>query len=635
MSILPVTSRTRRMFAAAAASAMLACGLIAPTASAADNPTITYDGAANQITIESTSGTDLFAQFKNLVPGDTITQTIDLDFTHISADTRLYLQAGTSSLTDEQAAVLSKLTVSATFNGSGIVAEPASAAPQSLFADPVHVATVTEPGKATMTLTVAIPVELGNELAELATVTIPWIITVQEEDGNEGDSTALTPHAADLVAYEGGIGSNGDGTTGNALPDPEWTNIDWDTARVTVDNETWDVTEYGMPFDWYYADIADGVLTPIRDSARIGTYHLCIEPLTTDPRDGQDFDGVPVTTINGKLVEWPEDEYGIVTTDDGSDTMISVRDITDNDGADTLSADLFRPVYGEESPTLLERLGTFFAPAAYADGVYEALEGEFNKNGVHDGDCDGSESHAHVQPGTTFVKNGDANMPVNDDARIGLLQDDYLPDVLGSEPRMAMLDAKARAAAGLDADDVSHAFTYLDLVDMNDGNLWVSTADGSDTTVYLPFSGDDLAGADASDKFAVVRFDGLTRDYTVDMAAADPGRLDQVIADAGATVLPVTVTDDGILFDVPSAGFGAFEVLWTDGTGGSEPGPDDSGDSGEQPGGQPGVDDDYGHGGEQTADTGAAVIAVAVAAIVAATIGVILLLVVRRRRKEA
>lgn len=41
---------------------------------------------------------------------------------------------------------------------------------------------------------------------------------------------------------------------------------------------------------------------------------------------------------------------------------------------------------------------------------------------------------------------GDANMPVNDDARIGLLQDDYLPDVLGSEPRMAMLDAKARAA---------------------------------------------------------------------------------------------------------------------------------------------------------------------------------------------
>lgn len=41
---------------------------------------------------------------------------------------------------------------------------------------------------------------------------------------------------------------------------------------------------------------------------------------------------------------------------------------------------------------------------------------------------------------------GNANMPVNDDARIGLLQDDYLPDVLGSESRLAMLDAKARAA---------------------------------------------------------------------------------------------------------------------------------------------------------------------------------------------
>lgn len=57
-------------------------------------------------------------------------------------------------------------------------------------------------------------------------------------------------------------------------------------------------------------------------------------------------------------------DHGIVTTADGSDTMISVRDITDNDGADTLSADLFRPVYGEENPTLFERLGTFFARAA-------------------------------------------------------------------------------------------------------------------------------------------------------------------------------------------------------------------------------------------------------------------------------
>ena len=69
--------------------------------------------------------------------------------------------------------------------------------------------------------------------------------------------------------------------------------------------------------------------------------------------------------------------------------------------------------------------------------------------------------------------------------------------------------------------------------------------------------------------------------------------------------------------------------------GGSEPGSDDSGDSGEQPGGQSGVDDDYGHGGGQTADTGAAVIAVAVAATVAAAMGVILFVVVRRRRKEA
>ena len=153
--------------------------------------------------------------------------------------------------------------------------------------------------------------------------------------------------------------------------------------------------------------------------------------------------------------------------------------------------------------------------------------------------------------GTTFIKNGDPDRPVDDDARIGLLWDNFIDGVLGEEDREGVLDAKARAAVGGDfaADSgktVQNRFKYLDLVDMNDGNLWVATADQSSVTVFVPYFDSMSAG----DTIAVAYFDGLTRDYTIDMASAD---LDAEIASTSAHSLKVTKTSDGILFACPGA----------------------------------------------------------------------------------
>ncbi len=612
---------------AALFAALLALALVATPARAAEGaPAIAYDGAANELTVTGgyeAGGSDLFASFKGLAPGDSVTQTVDLSFTNISAETRLFIKADTAGLSADARAVLSELELSVGFTGSGAFSAVELASPHEVFAgeDPVLVATVAEPAEAVMTLTLTIPTSVGNELAELQEVRIPWVITVQEDDGETGEdegpvSTALTPHAIDLVAYEGGLGTDATATSvGNALPEPVWTNVDWESAQVTVDNAAWDVATQGLPFRWAYGTVAtDPAL--VTASARAGYYYLLVAPL----------EGDPVVTVNGRLLTLPADH--VVTRQDGSDVMMQVRDVTDDAAADTLDSSHFKGVYGGETSlqrlqrALTSALGSFVLPAyaAPAGTLSGALEGDFAANGTHADDCDNTVAHAHVAAGTTFIKNGNADLPVGAGARIGLLWDDFIPGVLGESEREGVLDAKARAAAGgafASSDAVQHRFKYLDLVDMNDGNVWVATADGSAVTVFVPYFG----SLSAEDDIAVVYFDGLTRDYTLDMASAD---LDAEIAATSAHALQVTKTADGLIFEVPWAQFGPFELMWIDADA-PTPGGDDTDDPDQ--GGQQAVDEtDRPHGDlVQTGDSSLAIIALLVCiAVVVIVAGIVL-----------
>ena len=556
------TSCFARLGAAALSTALLATALVSTPALAAEgDPSITYDAAENVLTVGDGSGsTDLFAAFKGVVPGDTITQDVNIDLRNVSAPTRLYVRADASRVDAATVAALSEgVTLSASFDATeGVVAEDASGAPLEVFASDqgVLVATVTEPLATTMHLTLSVSTEVGNEVADLQ-ASIPWIITVEEEDTDgEGDSTALPLHSTDLTAYEGGIGSSAtDGA--DALPEPEWLGVDWETARVTVNNQVWDVASQGLPFRWSYGTaVGDPAL--VTASARAGAYYLLAAPL----------EGNPVVTVNGKLLTLPTDY--VVTDAQGSDVIMLVRDVTDDDGADALDASLFRRVYGgEAAASPLSLLSDLLVNTAWAAGG-SALEGDFTSAGTHDGDCDSTVPHAHVADGTTLVRNGRADLPVNDGARIGLLWDDLLSSVLGIPEHEATLDAKAREAVGwTGAEGVQGRFKYLDLVDMNDGNVWVATADGSDVTVFVPY----FDGISADDQIAVAYFDGLTRDYTIDMSSSDLGA---EVAASGAHALEVTKAEDGILFSVPSGEFGPFELLWRDGgTGGAGTGTDD------------------------------------------------------------
>ena len=378
-----------------------------------------------------------------------------------------------------------------------------------------------------------------------------WLFQGWDKDKAENISGSVTftgkwkyvefiqAQAIDLTAYEGGLGSGNSTVTGNALPEPTWKK-DMKDHTLTVDGKEWDINEKGLPFTWKYLD---SDMKEVTSSARIGTYTLWVYPLEEN---------------KGKYVI-VDDSYALYLPEEGVKvSTVSVRDITDNEQADSLSADTFKYVYNYEAvtPNQMARNFSLFSRMVKSIGI---VDGVFNEHGTHDGSCDQTQPHAHVAAGTKFYKNGNTSLPVNSNAKIGLLYDDLLSNVLGNDTQMSKLHEKSLKAAGVsDVLDTEHTirreFKYLDLVDMNDGNVWVGTADET-VTVYMPYT-DDMT---KDDSIVVTYFDGLTRDYTINMAQAD---LDAEIDKSQAHRMEVTKTDTGILFNVPSKEFGPFEILY-------------------------------------------------------------------------
>lgn len=336
--------------------------------------------------------------------------------------------------------------------------------------------------------------------------------------------------ALDLVVYEGGLGSHQNQETGDALPEPEWT-TDFASSKIIVGEDKWDYKTQGLPFDWEYRYLDDDKAgQKVDESALAGVYGLYIFE-----KEGYENQ---LVQIDGK--------YLYLTNQGQCISQVSVRDVTNNDAADTLSSDYFKPVYGTSTNQMQKSLSL----------LRSALNGHFSSNGTLTGECDLTQPHGHVEANTIFYKNGKTNIPVNDDAMIGLLWDDLLSDVLGSDERMDSLHQKSLdVVPTLDLNaPVHYQFQYVDLVDMSDGNIWVGTPNQS-VTVYWPYP----EGVNKNDDISLTYFDKLTRDYTVDMSKSD---LDNEIAQSKAHALDIVKTDTGILFEVPALQFGPFELMW-------------------------------------------------------------------------
>lgn len=350
-------------------------------------------------------------------------------------------------------------------------------------------------------------------------------------------------NANDLTVYEGGLGSNSNEGTGNALPEPVWKG-QMKEHKVTVDGKEWNIDKQGLPFTWKYLDESGKEVT---SSARVGTYSLYVYPL-------EDLKDTYVIIDDAYVLNLPTAGLEVST--------VTVREVTNNANADSLSTETFKNVYNY-APTqepanndfiqnILQTLATLFDDSAL-DGVFDTI------TGTHTDECDPDEPHAHVEKGATFLKNGKEDMPVGINAKIGLLWDNFIPDVLGSQTRMEKLHSKSLEAIGTNTFDsngtIHRDFKYIDLVDMTDGNIWVGTL-SRDVTVYYPYPEE----VDKNDDIAVTYYDGLTRDYTIGMTDEN---LDKEIDETSAHIVKnLRKTEKGILFDVPSKQFGPIEIMW-------------------------------------------------------------------------
>ena len=175
---------------------------------------------------------------------------------------------------------------------------------------------------------------------------------------------------------------------------------------------------------------------------------------------------------------------------------------------------------------------------------------------------------ASVPEDTTYTING-SDIGLNDQSGVQLLVDELVQhedDDITQQIFDAMTD-RALEAISAELGNVNTDFAYMNLVDTNNGNVYVTA--NNPVTVTWPYP----AGTDSNDTFYIVHFTDMNRGTNLTEGA---------IESAAVESLETENTENGIRFTVNS--FSPFVLVWSDEGGGWNP-PDIDDDKPEKPGG--------------------------------------------------
>ena len=187
-----------------------------------------------------------------------------------------------------------------------------------------------------------------------------------------------------------------------------------------------------------------------------------------------------------------------------------------------------------------------------------ATRGEIYQKTVTEVTAPVEQATAIIPEGSTILTNNDKDRVVDPNHTIAMMDDALLPVSDTGGDRQPILEAKADAliaSKGYDAETIENLvydFHYLDLVDMDNGNAWVSSTGGSE--VYLPYP----EGTDQYTELAVIHFPDLHREYGIN------NEKDIETAVNGCTPVIETVekTPHGIVMHIGQSGFSPFAIVY-------------------------------------------------------------------------
>ncbi len=189
----------------------------------------------------------------------------------------------------------------------------------------------------------------------------------------------------------------------------------------------------------------------------------------------------------------------------------------------------------------------------------------------------GTQAGVVIPEGTTFTVNGKEGWTLGgENENVSLLFDEVLGDVIAEDGSNLLETAIANNAEKLGltiSDTTKYQSKYLDLVDNDDGNVWVKAS--SVLTVYWPYP-DDITYENAQDyDFSLFHFTGMHREDRSFVTASS--MIDRAVQNINGEKTPVTknnvlslteediiLTENGIQFtvDQSKAGFSPFVLVY-------------------------------------------------------------------------
>ena len=327
----------------------------------------------------------------------------------------------------------------------------------------------------------------------------------------------ITPQ--DMTAYTGGDSMNGDSFPTARYKVEADTGVDLSAITFTVNGD-----EKTLPEGTKSGDI---VLLPWLDEMFIlqEDASMGLSALSADEEAVNDIvAGVYEISVDTENITASSENGAAVKLNCASGTL-TVRYVSDPDGVLSEAVDVAQPVV-----SLKDQVNT-------DDGIGIAV----------------------IPEGTGYYTNGKEELGVlgdNDslEPQIALLFDELLPGENGEDTKQLLIDRADQS--GYTLTDENSQFKYLDLINENDGNAWVSTDDNSTITIYWPCPENMADNAEYSVK--VLHFKGLHREYR--------GDLENQVQNGELEELSAHVEDGNIIFELKGnkagGSFSPFAVVW-------------------------------------------------------------------------